>query len=191
MPEVQESVLGQAETAEAIKAKQCRGCRQVLPVTAYYKDKNFSDGLNSRCKQCGKEYANQHMDRRRERRRAWYAKNHADALAYQRNWNDVNREKKRDYGRAHDAAHPECADRWKLRRILHPEKLRAKDAVNNAIKAGNLLKPKYCEDCGLEKLLHGHHPDYSKLLVVDWLCAHCHGRRHWKQPLSSGWVAAV
>ena len=52
-----------------------------------------------------------------------------------------------------------------------------------AVRAGTLARPGRCERCGARpprRLLHAHHPDYSKPLDVVWLCSTCHGREHWK-----------
>lgn len=56
------------------------------------------------------------------------------------------------------------------------EKIRARDTLNNAIKAGRLSK-KPCIICGDEKV-HGHHYDYSKPLDVKWLCRKHHIEEH-------------
>jgi hypothetical protein len=58
-----------------------------------------------------------------------------------------------------------------LFKARHPERIRAKDAVNNALKRGKLVR-KPCEVCGNPRT-DGHHPDYSKPLEVQWLCQ-CH-----------------
>ncbi|MFF5362342.1 endonuclease VII domain-containing protein [Streptomyces scabiei] len=46
--------------------KRCSGCRRVLSVTAFAKDKNRSDGLQVRCRECVAEYGAAHYRRRRE-----------------------------------------------------------------------------------------------------------------------------
>jgi hypothetical protein len=46
--------------------KRCSGCRRVLPVTAFARDKNRSDGLQVRCRECVAEYGAAHYRRRRE-----------------------------------------------------------------------------------------------------------------------------
>ena len=51
----------------------------------------------------------------------------------------------------------------------------AKDAVNNAIRAGK-LKVFPCEVCG--KKAQGHHSDYKKPLKVVWLCPQHHQELH-------------
>ena len=55
-------------------------------------------------------------------------------------------------------------------------KRRAKHKVKIAI-AGGVLHPSDCVLCG-EPYEVAHHQDYSKPLVVDWLCKKCHLRVH-------------
>lgn len=61
--------------------------------------------------------------------------------------------------------------RW---RAQHPERARAHKKTAHAIKDGSLIAPARCEGCGLNKRLDKHHPDYSKPLLVVWLCKPCH-----------------
>lgn len=63
-------------------------------------------------------------------------------------------------------------------RAKYPERTAAKDAVQRAVRRGELIKPAGCEHCGKEARLHGHHRDYSKPLEVIWLCSPCHGQEH-------------
>ena len=62
----------------------------------------------------------------------------------------------------------------------HPEKLKARVAVNNAIRAKKLVKSPVCKACGVGGRIEGHHMDYTKPLDVIWLCNLCHKRRHGK-----------
>lgn len=51
--------------------------------------------------------------------------------------------------------------------------------VNNRLRDGTLVKPKFCECCGKEKKrINGHHDDYTKPLEVRWLCCKCHAQWH-------------
>jgi len=64
----------------------------------------------------------------------------------------------------------------------------ARAATVRAMRLGVLVRPAACEKCGKESDpnrpsswaggLHAHHPDYSKPLVVKWLCHSCHRREH-------------
>lgn len=60
----------------------------------------------------------------------------------------------------------------------NPEKVAARLAVRAALESGRLVKPWWCEKCGAYARLDGHHDDYTKPLVVRWLCRRCHVRHH-------------
>lgn len=59
-----------------------------------------------------------------------------------------------------------------------PLRKKARNAVAYAIRVGNLIRPNRCESCEKKCRPQGHHDDYSKLLIVRWLCALCHGEWH-------------
>ncbi len=61
-------------------------------------------------------------------------------------------------------------------REKNPEKYKAHIKLNNSLRDGKIKKPCACEICGLDRKLHAHHEDYSKPLEVIWLCARCHGQ---------------
>ncbi|MFD5079189.1 endonuclease VII domain-containing protein [Streptomyces sp. NPDC058371] len=52
--------------AEESPAKRCTGCRRDLPVAAFARDGNRSDGLQVRCRECVAQYSAAHYRRRRE-----------------------------------------------------------------------------------------------------------------------------
>jgi len=89
------------------------------------------------------------------------------------------------YGR-----NPECKEctkarmrRYKRSRVVtnhhrrHPERARCRSIVNEAIKAGRLLRQP-CQVCGTTHRVQAHHTDYSKPLEVVWLCSFHHGEEH-------------
>lgn len=56
-----------------------------------------------------------------------------------------------------------------------PERKVAAMAVRDAIRKGDLVRPRTCSACGTySALIQGHHDDYSKPLEVRWLCPSCH-----------------
>lgn len=67
------------------------------------------------------------------------------------------------------------AEKWRRK---NPEKAAAHTAVTAALRAGVLVKPLRCEDCGDQRRLSGHHADYEKPLDVVWICGWCHFKRH-------------
>lgn len=67
-------------------------------------------------------------------------------------------------------------------RTEHKKQL-ARDRVNNAIRAGKLVRPESCEKCGKtpsrsadgRSNIHAHHKDgYDHPLSVEFLCVKCH-----------------
>lgn len=52
----------------------------------------------------------------------------------------------------------------------------ARQEVLKALQRGDLVR-KPCQECG-ERPTDAHHPDYSKPLVVDWLCKPHHRQLH-------------
>lgn len=58
----------------------------------------------------------------------------------------------------------------------HPERHAARNAVNNAIRDGRLVRMP-CEVCGREDS-QAHHDDYAKPLEVRWLCRPHHEDVH-------------
>jgi hypothetical protein len=59
-------------------------------------------------------------------------------------------------------------------RAQHPDRYGAHTAAGNAVRDGKLTAPTLCEGCGLPQRLEKHHPDYSRPLLVVWLCKPCH-----------------
>lgn len=63
---------------------------------------------------------------------------------------------------------------------------RAHNKVEKAVKAGRILRPEVCEECGQKPppfkdgrtAIQAHHHDYSQPLGVRWLCQPCHHRVH-------------
>jgi hypothetical protein len=61
------------------------------------------------------------------------------------------------------------AERW-------PEREKARRLTRAAILGGRLI-PEPCERCR-DPQAQAHHDDYSKPLVVRWLCRDCHAEHH-------------
>lgn len=69
--------------------------------------------------------------------------------------------------------------------VQYKEKFLARQAVKKALKSGDLIRPEICELCDAHCFTQAHHVDYTKPLVVFWLCDACHGVVHRKGSLLS------
>jgi hypothetical protein len=58
------------------------------------------------------------------------------------------------------------------------EKQAARKTLAKAVRYGRIVRPDACQKCGAITEIHGHHPDYSKPLEVEWLCRSCHTDAH-------------
>jgi hypothetical protein len=65
------------------------------------------------------------------------------------------------------------AKRW---RETNPERRKAQHALLNAIRGGLLVRPSRCSRCRRAGRIEAHHHDYTKPLVVEWLCKPCHAK---------------
>lgn len=130
--------------------KKCFKCEETKPLSEFYKHAGMADGYLNKCKECA----------RRDVR-----KNRAEKIEYYREY-----ERKRG-----NHSRPGYDKEY---REANPEKHRAQNAVNNAVRDGRLSKPDRCSLCGSQTKVNGHHPDYSKPLDVVWVCTQCHYDLH-------------
>lgn len=138
---------------------KCGTCKIYKPVSEYYEDGKTVAGIASVCKACHTKGCIATRDRDNARQ--------ANVL-YMRRARVKDPEKFRERERL-------SAEK---KRQNSPQKVAARNAVNAAVKRGELLKPTDCEMCGQQRKVAGHHDDYSKPLQVRWLCAACHGKEH-------------
>ena len=129
--------------------KKCFKCGQVKCLSDFYKHKQMPDGHVNKCKECNK------LDVRN------------------------NRKSKVDYYREYDKQRsgrhsPEYTKEYRER---FPNKYKAHNMVNNAIRDGRLYREP-CSVCGSIESVHAHHDDYFKPLNIRWLCAAHHKQWH-------------
>lgn len=134
-------------------AKVCIACGESKPLDLFYRHPGMADGHLGRCKECQKSLARQTRLAKLEHVREY------------------------DRQRASLGHRRELTKRTVRReRELHPEKSRARSAVQRAIRAGSLAR-RPCEVCGRADS-HAHHDDYGRPLDVRWLCPVHHSEAH-------------
>lgn len=148
--------------------KECFKCKIVKPLTDYYKHKSMQDGHLNKCKECTRKDSNKHREDNIEKVRAYDRNrpNKAERIKKQADYHKHGKGKE-----IHFLAN-------KAYRERNPLRYKANCAVNNALRDGRLFRPNRCESCNTECKPQGHHDDYTKPLVVRWLCVTCHNNFH-------------
>ena len=134
--------------------KTCKRCKIEKKLSDFYVHEKMGDGYLSFCKDCIKKQIRK------------YVIDNADMLSI--------REKERYQRRKLKPGFAEKKLEYQ-KKTRTPEKIRAANVVKRKLKC---LKPKFCEKCKTREAKHGHHPDYSKPSMVEWLCVRCHVRLH-------------
>ena len=133
----------------------CRTCHKHKPLDAFAKHNRSIDGRRKSCKGCvkaGRAITKPRTAEQLEKAKASAAK-------------PESREKNRQA----------VAD-WSSR---HPEAVRARRILRQAVKRGQIVPPPVCQIEGCENgRVLGHHPSYAKPLTVLWCCAHHHKLIH-------------
>ena len=135
----------------------CISCSQCLPSEAFYSDARNTNGLKSECKRCHCKTAIATRDPEKARLAA--------------------RESMRR-SRMKDPEKFRARDREASRFRPRDERVRARQALNEAVRIGAVVRPRDCSRCGTICRVQAHHHDYSLPLAVVWLCAVCHAVEH-------------
>lgn len=148
--------------------KTCFKCGQSKPITEFYTHPRMGDGHLGKCKDCTKK------DTAKRVARLW---NDPEWKQKERSRCREKQNRYRKDGRCKPVNH-EAVINWRKR---NPEKAYAHNAAEYAMKKGIIKRATICERCGkADRLLHKHHPDYSKPIQILWLCTACHGLQHRK-----------
>lgn len=136
----------------------CKSCARELDEGQFYAHPRAARGHHSTCKDCT-----------RARVRTYRSTNADQVRAYDR-WRGGLPHRKAAAA-IYQATHPKpwVKKEWRSRNL---EKGRAHTA------AQKIPLPDACQQCGASSKLHRHHPDYTKPLLVEFLCPACHGRVH-------------
>ena len=143
--------------------KTCNRCEKRLPLERFYEHPHTADGYINQCKGCV------------SKRTAVHRAKNLDRI----------RKKEKAAGRE-PARLAQIIENTRQRRARNPERYKIHNRVHKqvarAVKKGLIKKPgkcsySACKEKGKHKI-ESHHEDYSKPLVVKWLCIPCHRRLH-------------
>lgn len=132
---------------------KCTRCKVEKPFEDFNKDKSRSSGYSYTCRICASKSG-----------RAYYVNNTEKVLQNSKNVYQAGKE--RILQRTQDYAED------------NPEKRKAKSMIRHALNMGRIIRPDNCSSCSTACIPDGHHDDYSKPLVVRWLCRSCHVNHH-------------
>lgn len=138
--------------------KTCFKCKANKPLSEFYKHNRMADGHLNKCKDCTKKDVAQD-----------YIVNRDRVVAYEktRTKDPVRRIKRMKYQ----------ADM----RARYPERNSARRIALRALNSGKIVKQP-CRIVGCKCESQMHHTDYSKPLLIDWLCREHHMIEEGKRP---------
>ena len=147
---------------ETIIRRTCCKCKRLLPLLEFHKDRRQSAGYSYSCKACKAAYG-----RSPEGKRAEHRHNHTEASKNAR-WRYRQTAKGKRAQRVTDLN----------QRAKFPERVKARDAVGNAIRSGTLPKActLFCHECGQGAQEYHHYLGYAPEYWLDVvpLCIPCH-----------------
>ena len=135
------------------RSKKCFKCKIVLPLREFYKHPAMVDGHLNKCKSCTRKDVKKNRQNNLERIRAYDRERAKNPERKKRAAEYLKIWRKKDFNRG----------------VAHSKVYRA--LQNKTLKKGK------CEKCGAKKVV-AHHDDYTKPLVVRWLCQPCHITLH-------------
>ena len=139
--------------------KTCPQCKTAKPLSEFNRNRCKPDGHAYECRLCHrKRCKGGHYQRK-----YYYTHLDKEKLRFKKRWSD-----------------PENRRQHRARVKGTPQGL-ARVALRNAVQAGSIVKPNFCERCNTvlaKSRIHGHHHDYTQPFNVQWLCSACHAVVH-------------
>lgn len=157
--------------AETIQTKRCPQCKQFKPISEFNKHRSNKDGLQSYCKICHRKNTKEFSQTEKGR-------------VCQKRGQKRFRKQNPKYHKEHQKEYQKT-EKGKVTRkrfyTRHPNHLKAKNIVKNAIRDGKLPQPNSLQcSCGESAQHYHHHLGYAPehLLDVIPVCQECHRKLH-------------
>ena len=111
-----------------VDTKRCSKCKETKSVTEFSKDRCQKDGLQSKCKSCGRQYYQENREKKLEYVKQYYQENRGRILKKVKQYRQENKEKIREYKKQYRQENRdyylECSRRYvALKRSAIPEHL--------------------------------------------------------------------
>ena len=150
--------------------KRCSKCKEIKPLSEFSTDRSRKDGLQFHCKKCYSQYSKQYRQTEKgkdvhKRATCKYSKTERGKTTQKR----YEQSEKGKAQRRNSACHYHAR---------HPQKIKAVQAVNNAIYAGKLPQPDtlQCHYCPARAKEYHHYKGYAPEHWLDVIpvCKKCH-----------------
>jgi hypothetical protein len=147
--------------------KKCSGCGLEKTLECFSKKVSYKNILQSKCKTCSliyqAEYRSKNAEKLLQQRREKYEQIKSDPIRRARYLESIKINTIRSHQR-------------------YPGKQQARMAVDYAVRTNNLIRPDFCNECGVPCKPEAHHKSYEKdqWLNVIWMCRSCHAANHRK-----------
>jgi hypothetical protein len=147
--------------------KKCSGCGLEKTLECFSKKVSYKNILQSKCKTCSliyqAEYRSKNAEKLLQQRREKYEQIKSDPIRRARYLESIKINTIRSHQR-------------------YPGKQQARMAVDYAVRTNNLIRPDFCNECGVPCKPEAHHESYEKdqWLNVIWMCRSCHAANHRK-----------
>ncbi len=139
---------GMSRDRDLSATKSCRTCSRILPLSDFHYCPETTDKSRSSCARCLCAKAKTTREKR---------------IHY-------HRQVSREYQRTSPVAKESRKKQGIKQRELYPDRLRARKQAERHFRH----QPICCEACDEIGYLERHHPDYSQIYVIQWLCKPCH-----------------
>lgn len=147
----------------------CRVCGEVKNISDFYASTLRACGTVGKCRDCTRAHCADIRSRNADYYKAYDRKRYRE--------NEHRKEAARKSAVSPAGLASKAASIARMREE-EPEKYKARNAVNNAIRDGRITRGTECYFCASTGRLHAHHEDYDHPLDVVWLCPSCHGKLH-------------
>lgn len=158
--------------AETIISKRCSKCKEIKPITEFYKNRSTKDGCHSWCKSCDEIWQKQYRQSgHRERKRVYQASNKGRATRKK-----YRKEYRKKYRQTEKGKLAQIRT-GKRHRLRWPKRRKARKAITNAIATGKIPPASSLQcSCGNPAKEYHHHKGYEPEHQLDVIpvCKKCH-----------------